>query len=201
MSLLTKVRKGLRRSWMRYALRGVGANDNYQRLDLAYQIADPWNMQSDLETFRFERTNAVIRQYCTGLRSILEVGCGEGHQSQFLQQLAPQIHGVDVSATAIERAKRRLPTAHFAAGDIFSQPWSNTKFDLVVACEVLYYIENMQRTIAEMSRLGDACLVTIFAPAIGRVGPLLESIPNVRKDWFGRREAQWVTAFWTNPRP
>lgn len=199
MKLVRTMRRSLRRAWMNYALRGVGANDNHSGLDVAYRIGDPWNMDSDLERFRFERTNAIIQSAFAGVQSVLEIGCGEGHQTQYLQRVCPKVYGVDVSATAIERARLRVPSAQFAAGDVFAQPWGRRsgQFDLVVACEVLYYIADVQRTIDEMSHLGKACLVTIFTPAVGRIGPALERIPNLRKDWFGRREAQWVVAWWS----
>jgi ubiquinone/menaquinone biosynthesis C-methylase UbiE len=201
MGIYSKARKAVRRAWMNYALRGVGANDNHARLDLAYRIGDPWNMESELEKFRFERTNAVIRRQWPALDSLLEVGCGEGHQSRHLSELCRQLHGVDVSATAVERAKQRLPAANFAAGDIFAQPWGRDpgRFDLVVACEVLYYIADIQGTIDEMNRIGKHCMVTLFAPAIRRVGPFVENIPGVQKDWFGHASAQWVVAWWPSP--
>jgi SAM-dependent methyltransferase len=190
--------KALRRTWMRYALRGVGGADNHARLDLAYRMPDPWNMASERERLRFARTNALVARHFPDARSVLELGCGEGHQSAELQRLCPEVYGVDVSGIAIERAQRRLPTAKFAVGDIFAQPWGRERgrFDLVVACEVLYYLSDVQRTIDEMSYLGKACLVTIFAPAIRRVGPFLEAIPGVGKDWFGGHGTEWVVAYW-----
>jgi 2-polyprenyl-3-methyl-5-hydroxy-6-metoxy-1,4-benzoquinol methylase len=203
MSLADKVRRRLRRGWMNYALRGVGGNDNYQRLELAYKISDPWNLQSDLERFRYERINTIIGRYWPQARSLLEIGCGEGYQSEYLQRLCPDLHGIDVSATAIERAQHRLPQAKFATGDVFSQPWGSEagRFDLVLGCEVLYYMSDPQRAVDAMTRLGKACLVTIYAPAAHRVGPVLEAIPGVQKDWFGRREAQWLVAFWPGAKP
>jgi hypothetical protein len=61
---------------------------------------------------------------------------------------------------------------------------------------VLYYIADMQGTLEEMNQLGKNCLVTIYSKYIDEVGPLLERIPGVRKDWFGRRSAQWLVATW-----
>jgi len=66
MNLVRKMRKSLRRGWMNYALRGVGANDNYKRLDLAYRIGDPWNMESDLERFRLNVRTESFRRICRG---------------------------------------------------------------------------------------------------------------------------------------
>jgi 2-polyprenyl-3-methyl-5-hydroxy-6-metoxy-1,4-benzoquinol methylase len=201
MSLQGKARRGLRRLWMKYALRGVGGSDNHERLELAYKLGDPWNMDSTLEQFRFARTNAIIEKTFPAVGTLLELGCGEGHQSLELRRRCDVLHGIDVSATAIERARKRLPDAHFATGDIFAQPWGRDRgrFDLVVACEVLYYVSDIRRTLDEMNHLGKACLVTIYAPAIRRLGDVLESQPNVRKDWFGTAGAQWVVAYWRSP--
>lgn len=201
MNVVHKARKALRRSWMKYALRGVGGADNHARLELAYRVADPWNMESQLERLRFERTSAIIRRHFPARRSILEIGCGEGHQSEHLMPLCDQLYGIDVSETAVSRARRRLPGAQFAATDLFAQPWGREpgRFDLVVACEVLYYIADVPRTLGEMNRLGKACLVTVFAPALARVGAALEAIPDIRKDWFAGQGTQWAVAFWENP--
>lgn len=201
---MTLLRKARRRLWMKYALRGVGGADNFQRLDLAYSVEDPWNMASDLERARFEATNRVIERAFGRVGSVLELGCGEGHQTEYLAKLSDAQYGVDVSAQAIERARKRLPQAQFAATDIFGQPWSpptaqdtdGKRFDLVTACEVLYYLSEPDRTIAEMRRLGRSGLITFFAPACGRIGPHLDAIPGLRKDWIWHGGTAWLVAWW-----
>jgi 2-polyprenyl-3-methyl-5-hydroxy-6-metoxy-1,4-benzoquinol methylase len=194
------LQKILRRTWMKYALRGVGPNDNFERLDLAYSIEDPWNMDSPGETARFEATNRIIAREFGALDSVLELGCGEGHQSAWLARVATRVYGVDVSDKAVERARQRVPGGTFAAADIFSQPWADSvpRFDLVTACEVLYYLSDVERTLARMSQLGRHCLVTIFAPAARRVGPHLERIPGLRKDWIWHGGTVWLVCWWRN---
>lgn len=196
-SLLQKIK---RRSWMKYALRGVGPNDNFERLDLAYSIEDPWNMDSATEISRFEGTNRIIEREFGKVGSLLELGCGEGHQTRYLAKLAEQTYGLDVSAKAIERARERLPLAQFAATDLFHQPWGDQprRFELVTACEVLYYMSDVDQTIERMSMLGQNCLVTIFAPAARRVGANLDRIPGVRKDWIWHGGTVWLVAWWRN---
>jgi SAM-dependent methyltransferase len=198
----SRVRKAARRLWMKYAMRGVGGADNYARLDLAYSFGDPWNMESDLERARFAATNAIIERELGHVGSLLEIGCGEGHQSLVLKALADELFGIDVSATAIERAQRRLPEARFAATDLAGQPWGDMRrrFDLVVACEVLYYVKDIPATLARMSHLGRHCVVTFFAPALGRVGPHLDAMPGgYRKDWMQKDGTTWLVAWWSNP--
>jgi protein-L-isoaspartate O-methyltransferase len=104
----TLLRKARRRLWMKYALRGVGGSDNFDRLDLAYSVEDPWNMSSDLERARFEATNRVVERAFGRVGSVLELGCGEGHQTEWLARLSDRQYGVDVSPQAVERARKRL---------------------------------------------------------------------------------------------
>ncbi len=200
MTIKGKIEKAVRRSWMKYAMRGVGGADNHARLDLAYSVADPWHMDSPTEQARFAGTNRLIERDIGRVGSLLEIGCGEGHQTEHLAKLSDRIYGIDVSAKAIERATARLPHAQFAATDIYGQPWGDARgrFALVTACEVLYYVKDIPATIERMSQLGQVCLVTIFAPALQRVGPHLERLPGLHKDWIGHGSTVWLTCWWRN---
>lgn len=128
---------------VKYALRGVGGNDNHERLELAYRVEDPWNMDSAMERSRFEATNRVIEQAFGRVGSVLEIGCGEGHQTQHLARISDEQYGLDVSPAAIERARLRLATGAFRrrrpVPSSRGASWRH-RFDLVTACEVLYYL-------------------------------------------------------------
>lgn len=192
------LKKAKRRLWMKYALRGVGGNDNHHSLDLAYRMEDPWNMDSPLERARFEGTNRVIEQAFGRVGSVLEIGCGEGHQTEYLARLSDRQYGIDVSPHAIERAKARLPQAHFAAIELSAQPWGDQRhrFDLVTACEVLYYLSDPAEELRRMRHLGRNGLVTLFAPACGRIGPHLEKMPGLHRDWLFHGNTAWLVAWW-----
>ena len=192
------LRKAQRRLWMKYALRGVGGSDNHARLDLAYNVEDPWNMESAMERARFEATNQVIEHTFGRVGSVLEIGCGEGHQTQWLAKLSDEQFGLDVSPQAVERARLRVPTGRFAAADLFHQPWGEERhrFDLVTACEVLYYLSDPAATIERMRHLGRNGLVTFFAPACGRVGPHLEAVPGLQKTWIFHGGTAWLVGWW-----
>ena len=189
----------VRRTWMKYALRTVRQNDAHDRLDLAYKIPDPWHMASEQEQARFAETNAILeRELGDSFGSILEIGCGEGHQTEHLAALARSITGLDVSATAVERAKKRLPDAEFLVGDIYAQPWAEERgrFDLVTACEVIYYMSDMPRFLRTMDTLGHDCFVTYFAPAARKVEAHVMAMPAVEKTTFRYNDVEWVAAWW-----
>jgi predicted TPR repeat methyltransferase len=157
-------------------------------------------MDSNMERARFAATDALVQRTFGRLGSILELGCGEGHQTRHFAALADQVYGVDVSAKAVERARVALPQAQFANADIFQQPWGEERgrFDLVTACEVLYYMKDVDATIARMSHLGRNCMVTFFSPALRRMAPHLDRVPNMQKDWLFYGATVWLVCWWRN---
>ena len=194
-----RVETAVRRAWMKYALRGVAQNDAHARLDLAYRMPDPWKMDSEQERFRFVETNRRVERVFGRVGSLLEIGCGEGHQSEHLAALCDQLTAIDVSPTAIARARARVPRATFVAGDLFDQPWTrdDTRFDVVVACEVLYYLSDVPKMLAEMNRLATrGCVVTYFAPAERKIGRFIAAQPGVERDAIRFGDVEWTIAWW-----
>jgi len=194
-----RAEQAVRRTWMKYALRGVRQNDAHDRLDLAASVPDPWHMDSDQERHRFAETNRVIRErIAPRVGSLLEIGCGEGHQSEALREVCDALTGLDVSPKAIERARRRLPDATFAAGDVHAMPWANERgrFDLVTACEVIYYMSDRPKFLQTIDGLGKHCLVTYFAPAARKVEAECMAMPGAQKTSFRYRDTEWVAVWW-----
>lgn len=192
----------VRRTWMKYALRGVGQADAHRRLDLAYKVRDPWKMESEQEQFRFAETNRILHRALIApaprVGSILEIGCGEGHQSEHLVTLCDRLTGIDVSPTAIARARTRVPQAELVAGDLYAQPWidEEDRFDVVTAFEVLYYLSDIPRTLRTMSRLGRACIVSYFVDAARVVEAPLMEMPIAGRDSFKFGDVEWRVAWW-----
>ncbi len=195
-----RARRLVRRTWMKYAMKGVAGADAFGRLNRAYAIEDPWDLGSEMESARFDWTNQVIQNRVGALDSILEIGCGEGHQSLRLQGRCRNFYGIDVSARAIDRARRRVPDAQFAVADIFRQPWGDERgrFGLVTACEVLYYMRDVDAVLDKMSHLGSHCFVTVFAPAVPRVWAALQRRIADRRDWYCFGNMLWVAGWWSN---
>lgn len=185
---------------MKYALRGVGQNDAHALLERAYLIPDPWKLDSESEHFRFAETNGHIRRvFGDEIGSLLEIGCGEGLQTEVLAGVSRSTTGIDVSPTAVNRARRRLPGVEFAVGDLLTQPWplDQPRFDVVVACEVLYYLSDVPRTLDRMEQLARrGCLVTYFSPAERRIGAYVAARQGVEKATFSFGETQWTVAWW-----
>lgn len=189
----------LRRVWRKIAMRNLTGRDNHAQLERLYLMPDPWQMESAREQARFRHTSALIGDRVGRVTSLLEIGCGEGHQSQHLVAHCDQLFGIDVSERAVGRARTRVPQAQFAHATLDSLPWTapQGRFDLIVACEVLYYVRDVPDAVARMSALGDHCLVTFFGPAARVVAPHLSSIPRIERGWFYHDPYPWMWAFWT----
>jgi SAM-dependent methyltransferase len=85
---------------------------------------------------------AAIRSAVEG-RVVLDYGCGDGESSgQLLAQGARHVYGVDLSETAVAKARARgLAGATFQAADAHRLPWPDQSFDVVVGRAILHHLD------------------------------------------------------------
>lgn len=186
--------------WTRLLLRGVHYSDRHRQLDVLYRVRDPWGLDCQRERDRFEATNAIIRREFGAVGALLDLGCGEGLQSSCLAAVCDTLVGVDISAVAVGRARERCPGATFAVGDVtgLSQIAGRTRFDLVVGCEVLYYVKDLRHFLDRICDLGGACLVTYYAAQRDRIDPEIARLPGVRSEVIRSGGIEWIAAWWGN---
>jgi SAM-dependent methyltransferase len=197
MKSFRKVVDNLKNYWMRFALHNVGYSNDYKRMNTVYLLANPWRLDSAWERYRFEETNRLISKNFGRVGSLLEVGCGEGYQSLYLQQICDHITGLDVSRRAVERARRMCPNGDFLVGNLFSKAAGmKAPFDLVVACEVLYYMKDVSASLQRLHSLGRNCLVTYFAREMPNLDPQVFSMPGIISEIIEYRDARWRIAWW-----
>lgn len=123
------------------------------------------------------------------LRSVLDVGCGEGAWRAPLRALRPGIDylGVDGSDYAVARhgAARNLRLCRFEELDSFELP---EPVDLLVCSDVLHYLDTrvLRRGLAEFGRLCDGvAYIDLFARGDRFVGD---------RDGYIARPARWYRA-------
>jgi len=111
---------------------------------------DPWSVKKAVsEKFRLDRLFGMIN--FQNYNSILDLGCGEGVFTSKLTKLGDKITCVDISSTAIERAKHSVDSrgkqVRFLCADInnLNVLDAENKFDLICCLETLYYLEKSDR--------------------------------------------------------
>jgi SAM-dependent methyltransferase len=199
--LAARARQALRRGGLLPGPRPLSDAEVLRAVEAMYQSPDPWRMASDKEQFRFAETDRILRQHLlpgTKVGSILEIGCGEGHQSEHLARLCDRLTGIDVAAKAVERARFRVPGAELLVGALHAQPWAAERnlFDLVTAFEVVYLFGDIPAMLAAMSRLGRACAISYYDAAAWLVEPPLRAVPLAGRESFAFDGTEWHAAWW-----
>jgi SAM-dependent methyltransferase len=120
---------------------------------------DPWGvLASPLADRRYLALVEVVSQF-SPCRSILDVGCGEGALTRYLAGCATKVTGIDASPTAIERARRLVPRATFHSSTLEAFG-ADRVFDVVLAVEVLYYVESIDVAIEKLLTLGRNVIIS-----------------------------------------
>jgi SAM-dependent methyltransferase len=131
-----------------------------------YETQDPWRISS--ASFRDKILRRSISRFVTG-KTVLELGCGEGHLTQAVFGDAKSVFGIDLSDIAIDRAKARaIPNAQFHSADFLNISFEN--FDVIAAIECLYYLTSNDQ-IAFFDKVGRehrGKILIISSPIIGQ---------------------------------
>lgn len=135
--------------------------DTYQQLDERFKTShDRWNLETSVHEKK--RLQALFA-FCKSVphRSILEIGCAEGHFTKMLTTISNDVTAIDLSPVAISRAKKRAPQATYVVTTL-EDFYPTKKFDLIVASEVLYYMPDKKESLSHLRRLGEMVLTSTF---------------------------------------
>lgn len=99
----------------------------------------------------------------TELRTILDVGCGEGTITRMLSDLVPcaEVTGIDISSTAVEYASSALSKDRLRFFKENVECIQNT-FNLVTCFEVLEHVENWESFLNELIKRTSRYLMLSF---------------------------------------
>lgn len=110
---------------------------------------DPWNFEKSIyEHTKFEAINNLIGD--SSYKSGLELGCSIGVQTKYLAKCCKKLKAVDISESAIKKAKNLNLIAedvHFETLDIATN-FPEGNYDLVTMCEIGYYFD--KKTLTEL---------------------------------------------------
>lgn len=135
----------------------VGDFEGYYRA-----AVDPWGQSGDEERMREYYSQSrqtlidVLRRHGP-LDNVLEVGCGLGYVVARLSAagIAHRVDGLDISPTAIEKARRLHPEFRFHVADIGSPDFTaEERYDVVILNQMLWYVlENFQQVLDNVEKI------------------------------------------------
>lgn len=151
-----------------------------KRYDRAYferWYRDPRSrVKTPADVARKVRMVVGVAEYVLGrpVRSVLDVGCGEGSWRSILRRLRPRASyvGVDPSEYVVRRFGRSRNIRHGGLADLDRHGWSEP-FDLIVCCDVLNYLptRDVTRGLGHVrDLLGGIAYLEIFTAADGVSG-------------------------------
>ncbi|MFZ1682771.1 MAG: class I SAM-dependent methyltransferase [Candidatus Zixiibacteriota bacterium] len=98
---------------------------------------------------RGQEAIAIIDSLSLDRPRILEVGCANGWLAAQLAQFG-QVTGVDIADEAIERARVKIPTVEFFAGDFTTMDDLKSQFDIVIALETIGNVPNHELFVSHL---------------------------------------------------
>ena len=116
-------------------------------------LSDPAHYRGEAASFR----NAIRGHATISTRTLLDLGCGGGHNDLHLKQDF-QVTGVDLSAGMLEHARRLNPEATYIQGDLRTVRLE-ASFDVVIIADAIDYM------------LTEADLAAAFATAHAHLRP------------------------------
>lgn len=101
---------------------------------------DPWE-QSTREKYSIEKKIGIELLKRDSKKNPLEYGCGFGHYTDELRRSLGFATGIDISKTAIKKAKQKYPKCNFFESDFLNfDTIKSVKPDAILLVEITWYV-------------------------------------------------------------
>jgi ubiquinone/menaquinone biosynthesis C-methylase UbiE/DNA-binding transcriptional ArsR family regulator len=136
-------------------------------------IAPRWDEERSLHASDATVEQAIVETIgSTRYKSMLDIGTGTGRMLQVLGRDVERAVGFDSSHSMLAVARANLERAEIRGidlrqGDVYSPPFANDSFDLIVIHQVLHFLDDPARAVREAARMlspGGRLLIVDFAP-------------------------------------
>jgi len=146
--------------------------DNKDLKNTYNKIANDWCKDHKGDDWWIPGADAFINLLAKGSK-VLDVGCGGGYKTKYLQDKGLDASGVDFSEGMIDCAKEKFPNIKFNVLDLYDFDTLNEKFDGIFAQAVLLHIPKIDifNILEKMkSKLKDGGLLYIAVKEIKNIG-------------------------------
>jgi SAM-dependent methyltransferase len=129
---------------------------------------------TDYDRFRYRNEPhlpACIEALDVAGKKVLEIGLGEGAESERLISQGALWSGVDLTAEAVERVRtrltlRELPYEELRQGSVLDLPFADDSFDVVFSHGVLHHVPEIRQAQSEIHRVlrpGGELIIMMYA--------------------------------------
>jgi len=119
------------------------------------------NFFTDYDRFRYQNERhlpSCIDALNVAGKQVLEIGLGEGSESERLIRQGAHWSGVDLTAESVDRVRtrlmlRKLPYEELRQGSVLDLPFADDTFDIVFSHGVLHHVPDIKRAQREIHRV------------------------------------------------
>lgn len=113
--------------------------------------AQHWSVQENTFIPLYEKVLEQIN--LNPKHSIIDIGCGTGIFLMLASRFGCEITGIDLSQSAVDSAKERLPKGTFINGNMETIEFADNTFDFVFGNNSFQYADDLQKTFLEVYRI------------------------------------------------
>ncbi|PKL89433.1 MAG: class I SAM-dependent methyltransferase [Ignavibacteriae bacterium HGW-Ignavibacteriae-2] len=125
------------------------------------------------------RTLVNTKQYLNVSDIVLDYGCATGTMAIKISDKVKKIYGIDISCKMIDAAKRKvaerkIENIDFAQSTIFDERYKRESFDVILALNILHFIEDPKKVMTRINELlKPGGLIISVTPCLGEKKSLL----------------------------
>ena len=156
---------------------------------------DPWHqIQEGLQS---DKAMAIHWMKTLGVQKVLELGSGLGEYTNYIQKAGFDVLGVDISETAVKKAREKHPKCKFKVGNVLDLDiYHSFRPDVVIMAEITWYILDMLDEYISFMKANFAGtylihLLVTYPPGIQKHGrEAFTSLAEIKK-YFGIDYLEW----------
>ena len=157
---------------------------------------DPWE-QTTREEWASEKFLALNLINKLKAKKVIELGSGLGHYTNKIHKLGVDVLGIEVSKTAVEKARSAYPDCDFAVGDILDfSIYREHRPDIILMAEITWYVlDKLDEFIAflrsDLPNTYLCHLLTVYPEGVQQYGKDKFTDLQQIMSYFGMQYLEW----------
>ena len=137
------------------------------------KVSNKFDKQSQKNDQTEIRSLEITKQHLNVSDIVLDYGCATGTMAIEIADKVKKIHGIDISRKMIDAAKRKVAERNienidYAQSTIFDERYKRESFDVILALNILHFIEDTKKVMTRINELlKPGGLIISVTPCLG----------------------------------